>query len=459
MLISLAWRNLARNRRRSVLTGAAVAFGVFVMAWALGVNEGAYDQLINQGARTRMGHLQVLPEGYLDHPEPRLTIPGADGLAARLSQVEGVEAVAARAQADGVLARDNDSAPVEVIGVDPAAEVAATVVPDQMLDGERAARWCHEHMGDALPIMGHDQELFARWCDATARGRYLDAGEPREVVIGAGVAERLLVTVGDELTAQVVRAVDQGGEHGAEAGSLSQRRLEVVGLFVTGNPELDDRVAYVNRGTLTEMLGTDGPNEIVLILDRLRDLDRVRTRAAAVVDGGSPVRVTTWRERNPALASLIEMDTGNNAVTMFIISLLVILGVVNATLMSVLERTKEFGVMLSLGIRPAKLFSLVMTEVALLGVVSVGVGAVLGGAIEVFGRYHGWYMEWFGYDPETLESMTTAGLMYETVYYSALSPETGLVIVSGVYLMFLLAGLWPAVRASRLRPVDAMRAQ
>ena len=458
MLFSLAWRNLARNRRRSILTGSAVAFGVFLVTWALGLNEGAYNSMINQSAQYRTGHVQVLPEGYLDYPQPHLVVENDDELVEQLSHIEHVVAAAPRVQAEGMLARDNEAAPVEIVGVDPATEVAASEIPNRMFTGEGAVEWCRESLSDALPIMGNDQELFRRWCAANADGRYLDDETPRGIVIGVGTAERLLVSVGDELTAQVVRAVDDQ-EEGLEAGSTSQRRLEVVGLFRTGNPELDDRLAYVARGTLADMLGVEGSNEIVLILDHLRYVERVRDEAAAIVGSDSTARVTTWRERNPALAAMIDMDSGQGSFNLFIICVLVTLGVVNATLMSVLERTREFGVMLSLGLRRSKLFGMVMTEVSLLGMVSIGVGAALGLAIEIFGRVRGWDMAWFGYDTESLENMSVAGAMYETTYYAALSIEQGITIVTGMFVLFLLAGLWGAFRASRLEPVNAMRAK
>ena len=459
MLFSLAWRNLARNRRRSILTGAAVALGLFFGAWAIGLNEGAYQALIRQAAHTRIGHVQVLGEGYLDYPEARVVVPNGIELSSRLAQLEHVSAVSARAQAEGVVARDSESSPVELIGVDPRSESTASVISERLLEGDSAVSWCREVMVDVLPVMGNDQDLYGRWCDAMGRSRFLGDEGPREVILGAGVAERLLVSVGDEITAQVVRAVAEDVEDGAEAGSLSQRRLEVVGIFRAGNPEVDDRAVYMMRGTLMEMLGTSDPNEIVLVLDDVRYLDSVKEQTESIVGSGTPVAVHTWKERNPSLAAMIEMDSGNNIVMSFILCLLIAIGVVNATLMSVLERTKEFGVMLSLGLRPGKLFSLVMTEVSLLGVVSVAAGMVLSGAIELFGRYHGWYMEWFGYDAEVLEQMSTAGLVYETVYYSALSMEAAIVMVVGMYALFLLAGIWPAWRASRLRPVEAMRAQ
>jgi ABC-type antimicrobial peptide transport system permease subunit len=123
----------------------------------------------------------------------------------------------------------------------------------------------------------------------------------------------------------------------------------------------------------------------------------------------------------------------------------------------VLERTHEFGVMLALGARRGMVFALVMTEVALLGVISLVVGCSLGALIETFGRVHGWPLEWFGYDAEAMGDASMAGVVYDPIYYANLTTTNAIVIVVGVYAMFLFAGLLPAIKAARLAPVDAMR--
>jgi len=254
------------------------------------------------------------------------------------------------------------------------------------------------------------------------------------------------------VTVQVVRAVEGGG---VDQGELSPRRLEVTGFVRTGNAEVDDRIVYVRRGTLTAMLGTDGPNEIAVLLDDIGQLDDALARARPALAGRSGAVVHAWYELNPGLQSVVEMGAGGNQLVYVILFFLIALGVVNATFMSVLERTKEFGVMLALGTRRARLFALVMTEVALLGLVSVAIGTALGVGLEIFGRVHGWPMEWFGY--EEIESASVAGVAYETIYYSALSFERGVAIVLTISALLLLAGVLPALKASRLAPVDAMR--
>lgn len=453
MLVSLAWRNLGRNLRRSLLTGGAVAFGLFLIVWMRGLQDGSYTQMIDQAARSRLGHLQVLAEGYLDQPEPRLVVPEAGAVVLRLEAVEHVAAVSARAVSEGVVARDNESAQVELLGVEPAAEARVSDVPGEVIRGEAAVRFCREKLAEGLDVMGGDEALFERWCAAMGTGEFLPEGEERAVVLGSGLAEQLLVSVGDEVTVQVVRAVAGEGP-GEERGALSQRRLRVAGVVRTGNPEVDDRAAYVQIGTLTQMLGTGGPNEVVAMLDDIRRLDVVKAAAARELGDVRGARVYTWAERNPALQSLISLDSESGNLMYVILFLLVALGVVNATFMSILERTKELGVMLALGTRRLAVFALVMTEVALLGLVSVAAGGLLGAAIEVFGRTHGWPIEWFGAD---MSGTAMSGVVYESVYYAGLRPDNAVVIVVGVYVTFLLAGLWPAIRAALLQPVKAMR--
>lgn len=452
MLISLAWRNLSRNRVRSILAGAAVVFAVFFTIWMRGVQDGSYAQMINQAVETRLGHLQVLPVGYLDEPDPELTVPGAVALVGSLEALEHVKAVAPRAIGEGMLSRDSEMARADLLGVDPEAEIRASRVPGKLLEGEAGQTWCRHELGRAIRIMGGDQRLFDRWCNAAGSSQYLPVDNDRAVVLGAGVARRLLVSVGDELTVQVVRALGTD-EEGAEEGSLSQRRLEVSGVVLTGNPEIDDRVAFMHLGTLTTMMGTEQPNEIVVILDDIAYLESVRAEAENVAEP-RPVTVHTWYQRNPQLKSLIDVDSQSGALMYFLLILVVAVGVVIATMMSVLERKKEFGVMLSLGMHRMKLFNLIMLEVGLLGVVAISFGALFGFAIEAFGRLHGYPIEWFGAD---VEAGTMSGVVYDPIYYAALRPEHGVMILVGVYLLFLLAGLVPAIIAARLKPVDAMR--
>jgi putative ABC transport system permease protein len=452
MLVSMAWRNLSRNPRRTLLSGSAVTFGMVLAFWLLGTKHGGFVQMVEQAVENRLGHFQVLADGYLARPEPRLVVPEADSVVAALRALDHVKAVSARAVAEGVVARDNESAQVEILGVDPEGESRVSTVPGKLFRGEAAARWCRAQMAEARAVMGGDEALFGRWCDGMASPEFLPEGRDRALVLGSGLAKSLLVSVGDEVTVQVVRAV---GRDGAEQGEIAHRRLEVTGVLRVGNPEVDDRIAYVRRETLTGMLGTDGPNEVVVLLDDIRHLDDATARARQALAGIRGAGVYTWGERNPALQSVVEMGAGGNDLVYTVLFLLIALGVFNAIYMSVLERTKELGVMLALGTRRARLFRLVMTEVGLLGLLSVGVGTALGVGIEIFGRTHGWPMEWFGL--EEMESTSMVGVTYETIYYSHLSLEKGIAIVITMIVMLLLAGLLPALRASRLAPAEAMR--
>jgi ABC-type lipoprotein release transport system permease subunit len=460
MLLSIAWRNLARNPRRTVLTAAAVSTAVILLGWLVGFTYGAYEQMIDQAVRTRIGHVQVLAEGYLEQPAPEKVVPGAGRLAHRLAAIDGVEAVSARVLAEGLLARDSEVAPVDLLGVDPEAERAASVVPGRVVRGPRAVRWCREEMSGALTELGGDERLFGRWCEALGQGEFLPPGEPRAVVIGRGVAKRLLVSVGDEITVQVVRAVDGADGAGAKARSLSQRRFVISGVVAAGSPEIDERAAYLHADALGDMLGTEGANEVVVLVRSIHDLDRVRREASAIARETPGLAVSSWAERSPELSNLIGMAKGSRIILFIALGFLVLLSVANATLTSILERRREFGVMLSLGLRRSALVRMIMTEVALLGLLAVAAGAAVAAAIEAFGRLHGWPIEWVGLDPDTLEAvnqMSASGVGFETTFHAAMPAAGAVLIVAGVYSAFLLMGLWSALHVRRLDAVDAVR--
>lgn len=456
MLLSLAWRNLARNRRRTFMTGFAVATAVILLGWLVGFTHGGYDQMVDQATGIRVGHIQVMPEGYLDQPSPKRVVPGAEDLARRIAAIDGVKAVSPRVLAEGLLGRDSERVPVELVGVEPEAERAATVVHVGVIRGERATRWCRREMADALSVLGGDEELFGHWCEAAGRGEFLSRDRPRDIVLGTGVAKRLVVSVGDEITVQVVRAVGHQGEGGEEAGARMQRRLVVAGIVAAGRPEIDERGAYLHASTLADMLGTDGPNEIVVVLDSIRSLEEVRGEVSAIVDHADGIVVHSWAERDPTLASIIEMMKSSRAIFFAILAFLVVLSVANATLMSVLERRREFGVMLALGVRPSTLMGMIMTEVALLGAVAVAIGAAVAAGIEIFGRLHGWPVEWIGMNYEARDAMTLSDL-HGSTFHANMPTAGALLIVFGVYAMFLLTGLWSAFQARRIDAAEALK--
>ena len=457
MLISLAFRNILRNKRRSILTGVAVASGLILAVWMVGIKYGSFDQMIEKAAYSRLGHLQVMAEGYLDRPETKRTVANSAEIVRGLADIEGIEATSSRVIAEGLLARDSEMSSVELLGVDPTAERAASTADEHIIEGDTATEWCREEMADALVAFGNDEELFNRWCDAAGRGEYLPGDQPRALVLGVGVAKRLMVSVGDEVTVQVVRAIGEENRAGsAIAGDISQRRLVVSGIFKVDDPSLDDRVAFLHAATLNQMLGTEGPNEIVILLDDFKDLERVRGEVQTLLASHEAVTVHSWDERNPALSNMVKMGEASNLIFAMILCFLVTLTVVNTTMMSVLERTREFGVMLALGFRRWKLVQLVMIEVGVLGLISLGVGAIIAAGIEFYGRVYGLDMRTF-YDQETLESMDVSGVAYDLVYYSAMPVSIGVFLLFFCYVMFLLAGLGPALRAGRFKPVEAMR--
>jgi ABC-type lipoprotein release transport system permease subunit len=309
------------------------------------------------------------------------------------------------------------------------------------MQGEKAVRWCREQLAEA--------QRGEQGCEATATGEFLPAGKWDAVVLGSGVAKRLLVTVGDELSVQVAGA----------GGAPVERRLIVTGIVAAGSPEIAERAAYLQAPTLNALLGTDGPNELVVLLHSISDLEKVRAEVRSTIGTGRGLAVHTWAERNPGLSNLIEMMKAGRIVFFALLAFLAVLSVANATLTSVLERTRQFGVMLALGTRPSALVRLVMLEVALLGLLAVGAGSVVAAGLELFGRIHGWPMAWAGLEPRALEELALSGVVEDTHFFAHLPPLGAALIIGGVYAMFLVTGLWAALKVGRLEVLAALRSR
>lgn len=402
----LAWRNLWRHRRRTWLTVGAMIFCNALLVFLIAIQLGSYRMMIDNTLSAFTGHLQVQHPDYREEQHMELTVPDAAALAQRVRETPGVSAAAARAEAYALASSDERSFGIQLTGVQPAVEPQVSTYPGLV-----------------------------------AQGRYLADGQAAEVVIGRILARNLKLGLGDELT-----FLGSGRD-----GSIAAGVARVVGIVDSGIADIDRAVAQVPLGYFQQVffMGNRGHSVVARVQD-LEQTAAVVARLRRELPGGGELAVLDWDTLQPGLREAIRTDMVSAWFMYAVLIVLVALSVLNTQLMSVLERTREFGVMLALGMRPGRLARLVALETGFMSLLGLGLGALLGGLIVLYFSYIG-----FSY-PGMAEAAAKFNLpprIYPTISLTALLLGP-LIVFAGA----LLAALYPALKLLRMEPVAAMRA-
>ncbi len=405
-LFNVAWRNLWRHRRRSLLTASAMGVGVAMCMAMLALTDGMYLKMFDVMVTDAIGHIQVHNADYPRSQQLHDTIEGGEALLTEtLDGNPALHASTGRLFAFGLLGSDNTSAGTRFMGVDPVREAAVSGIPRHI----KAGRW-------------------------------LEGTTPGEVVIGTGLADTLEAKVGDELVL-ITQAAD---------GSLGNELLTVVGLARTGNTAMDRGGAWMPLTELQSVLALEGqlhevvtivkdPDEIAVVADGLR---------ASTPDG---LLVRPWFEANPQAAEMLGSQDVGKGIMLFIVFTVASLGVLNTMLMSVFERTRELGVLRALGLARSRLMGLVIVESVLLATISSAGGLVLGGLLDLYLVTTGINMA------GNSDGVSFGGVTFDPIIKGDVQPGGIVLTLACVFVVSLLASIWPALRAANLEPVDAMR--
>jgi len=406
-LLRLAWRNTRRNTRRTLLTVAAVAVAVAASIFALAYVNGILDNMLDTYARTESGHVRLRAEGYskrerslpLHHNLPHLSETLA-ALRAQPGVKEALPRIRTMVLVDGVDA----NRPGLLLGVDLARE-EGYLNPAAMVTAGR------------LPRAGY-----------------------AELMVGRDFARKLEVGVGDTLT-----LLGQTSYR-----SLGGLRATVTGLATTGLGHLDATLLLTSLDQVQAM--TDLPDATTEILVFADDFERADTLAAALARAvqpvlGSTVEVLSWKDQGP-LIRMIETTKPLMGVVLFILLLMASLVIVNTMLMTVMERTQELGMLAALGMRRNNIVSLIVAEGAVIGLIGAVIGGVLATGVSI-------WLEHTGIDMTAAARSTT--MPFQGIVY----PDWKLIYtLAGLFLGTLtaaLAALYPAWRASRQKPAEALR--
>lgn len=402
----LGVRNLVRHKRRTLLTAGAVGFAAMLLVFVVSFQLGTYAGLINFTVRILTGHIQVQAPGYNKQHNIRKVVDQPRKIRKQVLGVKGVENVAFRCRAFSLVSSKDRTYGAMVVGVEP----------------EREA-------------------LVSTLAKTIRSGKYLEKGDKNAAVIGQIMARNLQVGVGDELV-----LMGQGRD-----GSIAAATVNVKGIYSSGQDDYDRSVLQIDMESFQETYFMNGAvHEVVVLCSGLGVVKKDKKAITALVKGdGQKLAVLDWMELSPGLVDSIKMDMSSGGIFYVLLVIIVAFSILNTFIMSVLERTKEFGVMMALGQRPVKIFKMVITESFLLAFGGVVAGALLGALVTLYFQEHGIVM------PDSSAIMKQYGLP-ESLY-----PQLGLFSLTAgpllVFVLTMLSAFFPALKVLKLKPVEALR--
>lgn len=402
-MIGLAWRNIWRQARRSLITVSAMAFGAAICMPMMAFMEGMFATMFDVAVTQQTGHVRV------EHPEYPVTnsmfdtMPNAGSTLAALEGLPGASAVTWRAYGAGLLGSESKSTGALLVGVDIQREGTVASTDSMVQSGE--------------------------WLS-----------KPGQILLGHGLAKELSADLGSEVVIMTQ----------ASDGSIGAGTYTVSGMVRSGNVMRDKQGAWLGLGDLQELLFLeDQVHEVVLLAEGGRDhVDDLKDAVEAQV--GDDVLVRGWYEANPQMAEMLKLGQQQSGMMLVIIFFLAGFGVLNTMLMSVFERTRELGVMMALGTRPGEIIRLVLLEGFLLSVLGAIAGAVMGGALDYWICTHGLNLGYGDFE--------MSGVVFPNSMKGIFNINQAISVIGSMMVISVLAALWPAWRASRLEPVEAMRA-
>jgi ABC-type lipoprotein release transport system permease subunit len=408
-LAVMAWRNLWRNRRRTIVTALSIAFGIMLAVLFTGLGDLNYTNMINLAARLGTGHVTIQHPGYQDAPSLKRTVTGVSALQKTVLGERNVLRAVPRITGQTMLATAGQSYGAYFMAIDPAAEDRST-----------------------LSLL-----------EAIKEGKMFESAGSRGIVVGRRLADNLNLKLGRKV---VYTMTDKEGE-------IVSGLARVTGILETGAPSIDGTFCMLPIGTLREALGY-GPDEathVAIFISDQRKSYEVAARVRAAV--GGRVAVLTWHDTQPEISGFVSMKVGGMRFLELVILFLVAAGILNTLLVSVLERMREFGIMMALGFSPGRLFGLVMWESLWLGLVGVVTSVLL-----TAGPYY--TMNTRGLDFSAMLGSTggnVAGVVLDPILRCAIYPENAAAIVIIVLLATLLSGVYPAWKAGRVVPVESIK--
>lgn len=407
MIFRFAWRNIWRHKARSLLTLAAIAFATAILVFFIGLQQSSYQATINANVSLFHGHFQIQDTQYFQRYDIRHSFHLTPEQDQQLSTLPGIEALAKRSTAFGVVSTENRSYAAQIIGVEPKNEKLVSTIPGVIRSGS-----------------------------------FLSDTSQYQAVIGKDLAKNLKASIGDELTFL----------GSARDGSVAASVFEIVGIFESGSRELDRATVEIPIEIFDEVFAMQGQvHSYVVRATEAKQLAVLRSKLEATIKDSPNLVVLDWEQLIPGLRQAIELDMAAGWLFFFSLVVIVSFSVVNTFLMSVLERTKEFGVMLALGQKPSGIGKLIALECLFLSSVGIIVGIIIGSAFLTYFGITGFHIPG---SEEIVKVWNLPVVLYPKVGLKALLQGPLIILTATIFAI-----IYPLVKVLKLEAIEALNAR
>ncbi|WP_319480465.1 FtsX-like permease family protein [uncultured Draconibacterium sp.] len=404
MILSIAWRNVWRSRTRSIVMIAAIALGLFAGIFMMAFMNGMYNSRIESATKSELSHIQVHAPHFLDNTESELFISDGFELAKQIEALDSVEAASPRLIAEPFIMAAHGTGGGKMLGIDPEKEKQVTDIWEHVIDGT--------------------------YLEKTSR--------MPPVLVGKKMADKLRLKVGTKINVQLV---DFNGD-------LSSKGYRVAGIYKTVNTGFDEMHLFVNINDLRTQIGIqpDAVHEIAILLKNNSYAQPVKPSVQKIAAG---MDVQTWKEISPEMS--IITDSLDQYMYIFILIILIALcfGIINTMLMAVLERVKEIGMLMAVGMNKRKIFSMIILESIMLTLTGGVVGIIMGIGISRIFENHPINLSAFAQGLEQYGMSTEIATVFP-------SHSLG-ILITLVVLTGLISAIYPARKALKLNPAEATR--
>ena len=402
MLLNIAWRNIWRNKRRSLVVLSSVVVGVAAILVIDGLNNGMLNQMLYNQISSSVSHLQIHKSGYNDNKVIQSFIPESDKVEYKLQNTAGIEAYSKRVKAFGLVSSAYNSSGVYITGV-----------------------------------IASDEKRVSNIADMMVEGSYL-TDKKDEIIISKKMAEKLNVKLGSKI---VVMASTLDGSPG-------QQLFKVTGIFETYSSTFDKSNIYIGLPDAQKLLEVgDEIYEFAVIAKNHEQIELLDSSIESGLD--DRYEVLNYKELLPMMIMQIQLTKESMMILNMIIGLALIFGIINTMLMSVFERIREFGVLMAIGLKSGRLFRMVVTEALILGIIGTIAGIAAGYLFTLPFVHYGFDFSVFA---ESLKSFGVGAKIYPAVSF-----ENTISVAIMIPIIAVLGAIYPAYKAVKLQPVYAIR--